>query len=209
MKLNDSVDGLHIFLNELQRWLMVSIYDYRRRLSRLQDPLFNYFETQLLIWDREITSLMTLRAALDSRSDLRYLFLWLEWMVHGLIIDLVAVGVIKGIVRRPRPPCNVHDLYFGAPVVDVFSFPSGHSSRSAMLSVLCMDLCPPPHYISFFVKLFPFVLGASRIVIGRHYFSDVAAGLLLGYFEGNLVQCLPFSSVNLLKEIFLPIFGND
>ena len=46
------------------------------------------------------------------------------------------IGLIKVAVRRPRPPYNLDDMKFGAPLVDRYSFPSGHTSRGAMLGVL-------------------------------------------------------------------------
>lgn len=58
------------------------------------------------------------------------------------------------------------------------------------------------------MKLFPLVLGASRIFIGRHYVSDVMIGLLLGYAEGNFVQCLPLHTIDALKQMFPVIFGS-
>uniref|UniRef100_A0A0R3RYG1 AcidPPc domain-containing protein n=1 Tax=Elaeophora elaphi TaxID=1147741 RepID=A0A0R3RYG1_9BILA len=230
-------------------------------------------QTQLWIWDREITSLMILNTVLDSQSNLRFIFLCMEWSLHGglwlvfssfvflvslkynfsvntryklavlicgecfnildnisagllkpttpsynclssanfqgLCVDLVIVGIIKGIVRRSRPPFNIKDQLYEAPLVDKFSFPSGHSSRGAMLSVLCLTFCSLPHFITPVVKLFPFILGASRICIGRHYISDVMMGLLLGYAEGKFVQYLPLHTVNLLKQIFIAIFGGN
>ncbi|EFO28126.2 hypothetical protein LOAG_00360 [Loa loa] len=200
-------------------------------------------QTRLLIWDRKITSFMVMNAVLNSHSDLRFVFLCMEWSMHGalwlvfssfiflismrynfslntryelailtfgLCTDLIIVGVIKGIIRRSRPPFDIKDQLYEAPLVDKFSFPSGHSSRGAMLSVLCLTFCSLPYFITLAVKLFPIVLGASRILVGRHYVSDVVIGLLLGYAEGNFVQCLPLHTVDLLKQMFPMIFdGNE
>uniref|UniRef100_A0A8R1TQC6 AcidPPc domain-containing protein n=1 Tax=Onchocerca volvulus TaxID=6282 RepID=A0A8R1TQC6_ONCVO len=212
--------------------------------ERLFDQMLNMvdIQTQLWIWDREITSFMILNDALDPHSDLRFIFLFMEWSMHGalwlifssfiflvsmrynfslitryeltvlilgLCVDLIIVGVVKGIVRRPRPFFDIKDQLYEAPLVDKFSFPSGHSSRGAMLSILCLKFCSLPHFIIPFVKLFPFVLGASRIFIGRHYVSDVIMGLLLGYAEGNFVQYLPLYIVDLLKQMFPLVFGSN
>uniref|UniRef100_A0A1I8ECR6 AcidPPc domain-containing protein n=1 Tax=Wuchereria bancrofti TaxID=6293 RepID=A0A1I8ECR6_WUCBA len=222
-------------------------------------------QTQLWIWDHEITSFMVLNSGIDSQSNLRFIFLCMEWSMHGalwlifssfiflvsmrynfslnmrhelavlifgLCADLVVVGIIKGIARRSRPPFDIKDQLYEAPLVDKFSFPSGHSSRGAMLSAkflhchfgnFCTRLanealfsrfsltffCSLPQFITLFVKLFPFVLGASRIFIGRHYVSDVMIGLLLGYAEGNFVQCLPLHTVDALKQMFPLIFGSN
>ncbi|VDK17946.1 unnamed protein product [Anisakis simplex] len=56
-------------------------------------------------------------------------------ILFGICIDLIAVGIIKCAVRRERPHYNKNDQVYEAPIADQYSFPSGHSSRSAMLSV--------------------------------------------------------------------------
>lgn len=54
----------------------------------------------------------------------------------GICLDLSTVGLLKLLVRRARPPYNHDDQIYEAPVADKFSFPSGHTSRATMLSVL-------------------------------------------------------------------------
>lgn len=223
---------------------LINIGAFKGSCGRWFDQMVNMadVQTQLWIWDHEITSFMVLNSGIDSQSNLRFIFLCMEWSMHGalwlifssfiflismrynfllnmryelavlifgLFADLIIVGIIKGIARRSRPPFNIKDQLYEAPLVDKFSFPSGHSSRGAMLSVLCLTFfCSLPQFITLFVKLFPLVLGASRIFIGRHYVSDVMIGLLLGYAEGNFVQCLPLHTIDALKQMFPVIFGS-
>lgn len=56
--------------------------------------------------------------------------------VAALLMDLIAVGILKGTLRRPRPPWNRDDMLLEAPAVDKFACPSGHTSRSAMLAAI-------------------------------------------------------------------------
>ncbi|MCP9264914.1 Pre-mRNA-splicing factor SLU7 [Dirofilaria immitis] len=141
----------------------------------------DFVQTQLWIWDRKITNLLVLNAALDSHSDLRFIFLCMEWAMHGLYADLVIVGTVKGIVKD-----------------------RGH----LLMLKTSLNFYSLPYFITFFLKLFPFILGASRIFIGRHYASDVVMGLLLGYTEANFVQFVPFYTADLLKQMLSPIFGS-
>ncbi|KHN82880.1 Presqualene diphosphate phosphatase [Toxocara canis] len=129
-------------------------------------------------------------------------------LIFGLCIDLIAVGIIKLAVRRNRPVYNKDDQVYEAPIVDKFSFPSGHSSRSAMLSVLGLSLCSPPFWIAIVLGIFPFALGLSRVAMGRHYVSDVLGGLALGWLEGHFVQLLPYSTIPLLKSTLPMLFGD-
>ncbi|KAJ6695636.1 hypothetical protein OIU74_014699 [Salix koriyanagi] len=57
-------------------------------------------------------------------------------LLLGLLLDLAAVGLIKILFRRPRPPYN-HLSSMSTPVsADHFSFPSGHSSRVSFVAAL-------------------------------------------------------------------------
>ncbi|KJE95843.1 hypothetical protein CAOG_06247 [Capsaspora owczarzaki ATCC 30864] len=60
-------------------------------------------------------------------------------LLAGLALDLVVVGLVKAIVRRPRPSYNVDDM-FATVSVDRFSFPSGHTTRVAMLAAFVFFL---------------------------------------------------------------------
>jgi undecaprenyl-diphosphatase len=97
----------------------------------------------------------------------------------GLGYVLVAEGAataadqaLKHLIQRPRPVGHL----VGNPPYGT-SFPSGHTTSSFALAVALTIRWP---------KLGPFVLplaaliGLSRIVVGAHYPTDVAAGALLG-----------------------------
>ncbi|KAI6239961.1 Presqualene diphosphate phosphatase [Aphelenchoides fujianensis] len=110
----------------------------------------------------------------------------------GILLDLIAVGVIKLSVRRNRPPYNRDDQIYEAPVADQYSFPSGHTSRAAMLAILTIELFGVRRiYSRLFVYTLPVLLGISRIAMGRHYFSDVIGGLVLGAVEALVVLEIP------------------
>jgi undecaprenyl-diphosphatase len=94
---------------------------------------------------------------------------------YVLVAEVAATAadqVLKHLIERPRP---VGHLVGHAPYGS--SFPSGHTSSSFALAVALTVRWP---------KLGPFVLplaalvGLSRVVVGAHYPTDVAAGALLG-----------------------------
>lgn len=124
------------------------------------------------------------------------------------IVNLIIVGifnfVVKMIVRRPRPD--------GINIITEsgYSFPSGH----AMMSIAFFGLLI---YFSYkFIKnkglkifliillsAITFLLGASRIYLGVHYFTDVLAGFLIGYvllcfniFLFNQLNCTKIKNSN-------------
>ncbi|MGL4993235.1 MAG: phosphatase PAP2 family protein [Bacteroidales bacterium] len=87
--------------------------------------------------------------------------------------------VMKYSINRERP----YDRYPGYIVArshsDSPSFPSGHTSMAAVTAMsLCLEY--PKWYIITPATLWALSVGYSRMYLGVHYPSDVAAGLLVG-----------------------------
>lgn len=148
-----------------------------------------------------IASVVTLMLAIRFRMSLETTYKFAVLFL-GVCADLVLVGILKVLVRRVRPHYNRDDMVLGTPYVDRFSFPSGHTSRTAMLAVLGMSLCSPPVYLSVLIKCYPFAVGISRLMLGRHYLSDVIGALILGWLEGKAVILLPYNTALLLQRTF-------
>lgn len=103
-------------------------------------------------------------------------------LLVGLVIDLIEVGVLKMIFKRPRPHHNKLSRDMNVLVsVDAYSFPSGHSSRASFIAQFALLLYPEYHSWKVGVIIWACVVAQSRCMMGRHYCSDVLAGLLLGY----------------------------
>jgi undecaprenyl-diphosphatase len=84
---------------------------------------------------------------------------------------------IKGFFRRQRP-CDVHPgLLLSVAPLDRFSFPSGHTLHAIGFAVLVSLHAP---WLALLVWPFALLIAASRLVLGLHWPSDVAAGALLG-----------------------------
>jgi undecaprenyl-diphosphatase len=86
-------------------------------------------------------------------------------------------AVLKRRFRRPRPCDLLPHPVFRVRAPDRFSFPSGHTINAfAICGVLALEwpgLAPA-------LGLLAGGIGASRVILGLHYVSDVAAGALLG-----------------------------
>uniref|UniRef100_A0A915MP45 Thymidylate synthase n=1 Tax=Meloidogyne javanica TaxID=6303 RepID=A0A915MP45_MELJA len=61
---------------------------------------------------------------------------FLDLLAIALFFDLSLVGILKIIFRRDRPKYNKGKIILGAPIIDDFSFPSGHTSRTIMLVII-------------------------------------------------------------------------
>lgn len=113
-------------------------------------------------------------------------FFW-RYFCAALILDLIIIGFVKVTFRRARPPRNRNDMVAEAPYVDQFSFPSGHSSRGAMMTRILFFLVTMETGTACCVLMYPVALALSRVMLGRHYLSDVGAGLLIGTLEGEFI----------------------
>ncbi|EES07505.1 hypothetical protein BDA96_04G312600 [Sorghum bicolor] len=110
----------------------------------------------------------------------------LAGLVAGLVLDLILVGLVKVVVRRPRPDYNAKDMYV-AVAADHWSFPSGHSSRAFLVASFLAAAGFRPREALF---LWATATSASRVLLGRHYVLDVVAGACLGVFEAWLSNLL-------------------
>ena len=86
--------------------------------------------------------------------------------------------LIKQLVRRPRPfLTDVHLTAVYRP--GEYSFPSGHSS-SSFSAVTALSRAYPKWYVIAPSLLWASAVGYSRLYLGVHYPTDVAAGAVLG-----------------------------
>ncbi len=115
------------------------------------------------------------------RSPRRFVAL-VAWL--GAESALVNLG-LKRIARRPRPEI-VTDHEFWLRIPSDTSFPSGHAASSALMAVLLAEGSPlAPLWV-----LAAGGIGASRVHVGVHHGSDVAAGWLVGAGVGLVARRL-------------------
>lgn len=110
-----------------------------------------------------------------------------RWLLLAMLIVTWTGGVLintvsKAVFVRPRP-------VFDAPLITAmfYSFPSGHAMFSAIVyglfAYLLVRNTAHPALRFFIIAGAAMLIGLvafSRLYLGVHYFSDVAAGILLG-----------------------------
>jgi undecaprenyl-diphosphatase len=101
-------------------------------------------------------------------------------VLHMAFVGAVCTASYKMIKRgtlRPRPFQTLSGIAPGAPVLDTFSFPSGHTLHAVAFTLVACG-----YYPALTLLLVPFTLltAASRVVLGLHYPSDVLAGAAIG-----------------------------
>lgn len=105
---------------------------------------------------------------------------WLRATALIAAAHLASMG-LKRLVRRPRPQGDA-----GPPLVRTagrHSFPSSHASSAAAAAVALGALIPAGRHV---VPPLAAAMCVSRMVVGVHYPTDVAAGALLGGLTAEL-----------------------
>lgn len=96
------------------------------------------------------------------------------------VVGLVGLAVykyLKSRLVRERPYISLAGIVPGTQALDRYSFPSGHTLHAVSFTILAAASFPG---LSWLLVPFASLVAASRVVLGLHYPSDVAAGALIG-----------------------------
>jgi undecaprenyl-diphosphatase len=93
------------------------------------------------------------------------------------IVGVLLYKYLKSRLVRERPYISLAGIVPGTPALDRYSFPSGHTLHAVSFTVLATSSFPELAWV-----LVPFatLVAASRVVLGLHYPTDVAAGAIIG-----------------------------
>jgi undecaprenyl-diphosphatase len=107
------------------------------------------------------------------------------WDALPVVLHMIVAGLagtllykwLKGVTERPRPYQACPAICCLTAPLDRFSFPSGHTLHAVVFSLVASA-----HYPALGWLVWPFtaLVALSRLVLGLHYMSDVAAGAVLG-----------------------------
>lgn len=122
---------------------------------------------------------------------MRSYFIFLSWAVSVIILN-----ILKHAIDRPRPFRVLEGIEKlsagGSP-----SFPSGHTLEAFTVISAVLLLFALPRWLNALLILWALMVAYSRIYLGVHYPSDVAAGIGLG---GIIAASVTFFG----KNRFLP-----
>jgi undecaprenyl-diphosphatase len=101
-------------------------------------------------------------------------------VLHMALVGMVCTLTYKAVKRstlRPRPYEVLSMVARGAPPLDAFSFPSGHTLHAVAFTLIATAYFP---WLAALLVPFMLLVAASRVILGLHYPSDVLAGALIG-----------------------------
>ncbi len=103
--------------------------------------------------------------------------LFLKVLGIAFLIERPIYFVLKNSFKRNRPSVALNNFTSLVTPSDQFSFPSGHTSAAAMVSVVSGFFLPD---ILISLLIWSALVGFSRVAVGVHFPTDTLMGFLLG-----------------------------
>ena len=100
-------------------------------------------------------------------------------LLISVAVTALLTAVAKGVFKRERPSEK------WAISTDKYAFPSGHAARAGAVAVTLAFAFPQ---YAFFCFLWAALVALARVILARHYLTDVAGGLLFGVMVSLVLQ---------------------
>lgn len=102
-------------------------------------------------------------------------------LVVGIVLCYAIIVLVRLVFFRKRPDKQKFKGWLTK--IDAGSFPSMHSTRATVLAFVLWQVFTEP-FIRILLVLGVLSVISTRVLLGRHYVSDVIAGVVLGLVIG-------------------------
>ncbi|KAM9360909.1 inactive phospholipid phosphatase 7-like [Symphorus nematophorus] len=108
-------------------------------------------------------------------------------LLLALILDVMTVAGMQKLVKR-KGPWDLPPGFLDYVAMDTYSFPAAHASRAVMVSKFLLNHLVLAVPLRILLYLWAFLVGVSRVLLGKHHLSDVGCGFALGFLHFSLVE---------------------
>ncbi|XP_061585611.1 inactive phospholipid phosphatase 7 [Cololabis saira] len=108
-------------------------------------------------------------------------------LLLALFLDLMTVAGMQKLVKR-KGPWDFPPGFLDYVAMDMYSFPAAHASRAAMVCKFLLNHLVLAVPLRILLYLWAFLVGLSRVLLGKHHLSDVGCGFALGFLHFSLVE---------------------
>ncbi|XP_028318112.1 inactive phospholipid phosphatase 7 [Gouania willdenowi] len=114
-------------------------------------------------------------------------------LLLALILDVMTVAGVQRLIKR-KGPWEMTPGFFDYIAMDVYSFPAAHASRAAMVSKFLLSHLVLAVPLRILLTLWAFLVGLSRVLLGKHHLTDMVCGFALGLLHFSLMETVWLSS---------------
>lgn len=115
------------------------------------------------------------------KNKIKYKKLVVSMLTVDVITIMIGEWFLKNIIARPRPQIEIPATIVPFNFYHSFSFPSGHATIAFAAAYI---LGREQKKLKWFYFSLATLISFSRIYLGKHYPSDVFAGVLIGLLIG-------------------------
>ncbi|KAM6902866.1 inactive phospholipid phosphatase 7-like [Xenentodon cancila] len=114
-------------------------------------------------------------------------------LLLALIVDVMTVAGVQRLVKR-KGPWEMTPGFLDCVAMDMYSFPAAHASRAAMVSKFLLSHLVLAVPLRILLVLWAFLVGMSRVLLGKHHLTDMVCGFALGLLHFTLMETVWLSS---------------
>ncbi|XP_068430845.1 inactive phospholipid phosphatase 7 [Clinocottus analis] len=114
-------------------------------------------------------------------------------LLLALILDILTVAGVQRLVKR-KGPWEMTPGFMDCVAMDIYSFPAAHASRAAMVSKFLLSHLVLAVPLRILLVLWAFLVGMSRVLLGKHHLTDMVCGFALGLLHFSLMESVWLSS---------------
>lgn len=180
-----SVNSRSLAQSRLQQWDDRIMIDLQNQRTPEQTGIFLFLSNTHLYGDIGVPAGLLVGGIIGNDKQMRQNSLY---VASSTVLTTGLTYLIKHIVKRPRPfvqNLNITPVYRAGST----SFPSGHTS-SSFSTATALSRAYPKWYVIAPAFLWAGSVSYSRMYLGVHYPTDVAAGAALGVGSTFILQSL-------------------